>query len=288
MGRLEGQPGLAARAAAVREGRRRQRRAVRQRDPDGRRRGRAVRGAGREASGAISVERSRSGCRRLGARRSMRRPSSPAARFDRRLDVRWRRTSYSDITAAAHEPLVGSEPERPILSDEPGADAGRGRRTSPDPSSTCLAARHDAGRARVRHVRPHRARGDRLRRAATSRPSSPSASRPSSHGERSTSATPTGRRSGLPAAIETPFGESSADPAARCRAAPTGSTSSSSSCRSRAATRPTGRLTLQAIAGVLREHLPAGDPDGRHMRRGSRTRRCARDVRGFLTGSIDL
>ena len=42
-----------------------------------------------------------------------------AARFDRRLDLWWRRTSYTDITAEAHDPLVASEPERPVLSDEP-------------------------------------------------------------------------------------------------------------------------------------------------------------------------
>ena len=38
-----------------------------------------------------------------------------AARFDRHLDLRWRRTSYSDITAAAHEGLVSSEPEESVL-----------------------------------------------------------------------------------------------------------------------------------------------------------------------------
>jgi exodeoxyribonuclease V beta subunit len=42
-----------------------------------------------------------------------------AATFDRRLDPRWRRTSYSDITAAAHEAWVGSEPEEPVVADEP-------------------------------------------------------------------------------------------------------------------------------------------------------------------------
>ncbi|MBV8218738.1 MAG: UvrD-helicase domain-containing protein, partial [Solirubrobacterales bacterium] len=44
-----------------------------------------------------------------------------AARFDRRLDLWWRRTSYTDITAEAHDPVVGSEPERAGLQDEPEA-----------------------------------------------------------------------------------------------------------------------------------------------------------------------
>jgi exodeoxyribonuclease V beta subunit len=41
------------------------------------------------------------------------------ARWARQLDRRWRRTSYSDITAASHEAWVGSEPEEPLISDEP-------------------------------------------------------------------------------------------------------------------------------------------------------------------------
>jgi exodeoxyribonuclease V beta subunit len=43
--------------------------------------------------------------------------------FDRQLDRGWRRTSYTDITAEAHEPLVASEPEQPSLGDEPEAPA---------------------------------------------------------------------------------------------------------------------------------------------------------------------
>jgi len=41
-----------------------------------------------------------------------------AARFDRRLDTVWRRTSYSDITAGAHEARVASEPEERVVTDE--------------------------------------------------------------------------------------------------------------------------------------------------------------------------
>ena len=42
-----------------------------------------------------------------------------AARFERSLDRRWRRTSYTDITSRAHDAWVSSEPEAPIASDEP-------------------------------------------------------------------------------------------------------------------------------------------------------------------------
>jgi exodeoxyribonuclease V beta subunit len=47
-----------------------------------------------------------------------------AADFDRRLDLRWRRTSYTDITAAAHDAWVASEPEQPLLADEPAGPEG--------------------------------------------------------------------------------------------------------------------------------------------------------------------
>ncbi|AWK75425.1 AAA family ATPase [Rhodococcus oxybenzonivorans] len=43
-----------------------------------------------------------------------------AARFQRLLDTRWRRTSYSALTASAHEsPAVGSEAEVDVKADEP-------------------------------------------------------------------------------------------------------------------------------------------------------------------------
>jgi len=45
-----------------------------------------------------------------------------AAELARGLDLRWRRTSYSDITAASHDAWVGSEPEEPLLDDEPARD----------------------------------------------------------------------------------------------------------------------------------------------------------------------
>ena len=46
-------------------------------------------------------------------------PDLEAAVFDRTLDVGWRRASYSSITSPLHDqPAVGSEPERPLTSDE--------------------------------------------------------------------------------------------------------------------------------------------------------------------------
>ena len=48
-----------------------------------------------------------------------------AGRFGRRLDTRWRRTSYSAITAGAHEARVASEAEETVVSDEDVPTAAR-------------------------------------------------------------------------------------------------------------------------------------------------------------------
>ena len=73
--------------------------------------------------------------------------SLSARSFDRQLDLEWRRTSYSALTAAVHgiaiaEPSVGSEPEVSKEDDEssaavlpapaPGSDATAGRSGSAD------------------------------------------------------------------------------------------------------------------------------------------------------------
>jgi exodeoxyribonuclease V beta subunit len=87
------------------------------------------------AGGTVTVEP-------VGARAGARWMGTPgasgelrAASFDRGLDLAWRRTSYSGLTAAAHDaglatgvtaadssPAVGSEPEHGGLDDEPGDD----------------------------------------------------------------------------------------------------------------------------------------------------------------------
>ena len=94
-----------------------------------------------------------------------------AAELHRDVDWRWRRTSFSDITAGAHdEARVASEPEEPVLADEPAdlvlaagaaaAPPARRRRRAPSPR------RHAGGRP----GRDVRARGLRSRRLRRRRP----------------------------------------------------------------------------------------------------------------------
>jgi exodeoxyribonuclease V beta subunit len=71
-----------------------------------------------QAPGCISVERAEPA-----AHATWTDPRPPAAelvaaRFARQLDWGWRRTSYTDITAGAHEARVASEPEEGLLTDE--------------------------------------------------------------------------------------------------------------------------------------------------------------------------
>lgn len=81
----------------------------------------ALEGLAARAPGRISVEP----CTGPGARRWTGEPPAPgqlgAARYERVLDGRWRRTSYTGITAAAHDEVVGSEPDEPGITDEPAA-----------------------------------------------------------------------------------------------------------------------------------------------------------------------
>ncbi len=81
-----------------------------------------------KAPGRIEIERSVLGPQLTWEPPQASPPDLDAASFDRRLDLRWRRTSYSDITAESHEALVSSEPDEPILGDEP-----EGPVASPEP-----------------------------------------------------------------------------------------------------------------------------------------------------------
>ena len=221
----------------------------------------------RRAASASSARRS--GRPSAWAGRSATRPADArrAARFDRDLDWRWRRTSYSDITAGAHEARVASEPEERVVDDEePDAAAGAASpatTTEAGARGRAVAARGDAGR------RPTSARSCTAssRRPTSPRPTStPSSTRQVAAVQRAAAASTIGD----PAAVvggPARGDRDAARPAARrpsgcatSRAA-TGSTSSTSSCRWSAATTPTGRARRSAaIAARAARHLPPDDP----------------------------
>ena len=210
-----------------------------------------------------------------------------AARFDRRLDLWWRRTSYTDITAEAHDPLVASEPERPVLSDEPETptpvtvgDVVRPELERDSPLGgapvgvdfgtfvhTVLEATDFAASDLDAELAEHVA-------AALSR-------RALDLGE------PDRVVDGLRAAIETPLGPIVGGIRLRDVVRADRLDELEFELPLAGGDAPTGRLTLQAIAGALREQLPADDPLAGYAARLEDPALRAQ-VRGFLTGSIDL
>ncbi len=258
------------------------------------------------APGCVSVERA--SAQRPAGRWSGAAPGdgarSPRRRSTASWTARWRRTSYSDITAAAHEARVASEPEetrgrrrarrRPLRRLVPTtrrSPAGsrrarsrralRGRRRSRWPTSP-------AARRSARSCTPcfeaadfaaadldARARRRGSRETLARRPvdiGAPGGGRRRAAGGDRDAARPARRR---PAA-------------ARRRRARTGSTSSASSCRWRAATTPHRRGSRRARSAPCCARISARTTRSRATPTGSRTRSCAPRVRGYLTGSIDL
>ena len=228
--------------------------------------------------------RRRSGCRRAWARpRRASRAELDAARFDRELDWRWRRTSYSDITAGAYEARVASEPEERGRRRR-GAASRRRRPPAPDDDDEpallrgvpSLLGRH-AGRRRT----SARSCTACSRRPTSPRPTStPScAARVAAVQARRRASTSATRRASSPGCA----------PRSRRRS---GRCSAAAAARRRAR-RPARRARLRAAARRRRRRRPAA-LDARRDRRaccastcppatrspatpsGSTTRRCAR------------
>ena len=211
-----------------------------------------------------------------------------ASRFDRELDRRWRRTSYSDITAAAHEARVASEPDVDVTDDEPepatpppavpGGDAALLEVPS-------LLAEMPAGVDIGTFVHGVLEAADfaapDLTAELTARVAEARARRQLEIGDVATTV------AGLRAALETPLGPlvgglRLADVARADRL-----DELAFELPLAGGDRPSGRVTLDAIAAALDAHLPAGDPLAGYAAR-LRDPALRRDVRGYLTGSIDL
>jgi exodeoxyribonuclease V beta subunit len=218
-----------------------------------------------------------------------------AAVFDRTLDARWRRTSYTDITADAHDARVASEPEDDdTIRDEPAPPAGGDGAGWPPPKagedaewppsavgdaavSPLPLAAMPAGPAIGTFV--HRvleaadfAAPDLITELATH-----VTARTLDVGD------PARVVAGLAAAIETPLGPLLDDRPLRAFRREDRLDELAFELPLAGGEEPSGRLTLRAIAAVLRAH---GDELGYAERLEDPALRS--DVRGYLTGSIDL
>jgi exodeoxyribonuclease V beta subunit len=220
-------------------------------------------------------------------------PSGPlaTARFDRSLDERWRRTSYSDITAGAHEAWVGSEPEEPLLSDEPVAAvqpqvAGAALGDERSLPLAAMAAGPQVGTVVHRLLEAVEFDAPDLRGELSARLAAILEHSGVDVGD------PAAVVAGLALAIDTPLEGSGAGPgggSGRLRDVERADRLDELEFELPLAggDAASGSVALGAIAAVLRSWLPAWDPLAGYaerladpLLRGS--------VRGYLTGSIDL
>jgi exodeoxyribonuclease V beta subunit len=242
-----------------------------------------------EAPGRIAVERSA-----LGVPTAWSPPVEPAAelgaaRLHRRLDLWWRRTSYSDITAEAHDPLVSSEPERPVLSDEPEAP-------TPVSAHVPAAPRLELGREAPLGTMAVGIEFGTFVHAVLEATDFAAADLDAELADQIAAAgsrraldlgDPDQAVHGLRAAIETPLGPLVDGIRLRDVARADRLDELEFELPLAGGDEPTGPLTLQAIATVLRAHLPSSDPMALYATRLEDPALRA-TVRGFLTGSIDL
>jgi exodeoxyribonuclease V beta subunit len=207
--------------------------------------------------------------------------------FERTLDQRWRRTSFTDITAAAYEARVASEPERPLIDDEPDAEQAP---PAPPAVAAPLSAPSllsemgmgvDVGTFVHRVMEATDFAAADLEAELDLRVGEVYARRAAEIGDRERLV------AGLAAAIRTSLG-----PGLDGRALSdigTGDRLDELGFELPLAggDEPSGELTLTRIAETLRAWLPADDPLGGYADRlGDAGLRSV--VRGYLTGSLDL
>ena len=243
-----------------------------------------------EAPGSISVERSTV---EPGARWSGQAPAAAdlaVATFDRGLDWGWRRTSYSDITAGTYEARVASEPEEPVLDDEPGDAAPRAGAESAEAHADLVATPSLLADMPVGvHVGTfvHRV-FETTDFAAEDLDAELGASAAETQSRRGADiGDEAATVAGLRAAIETPLGPLLDGMRLRDVERRERLNELNFEIPLVGGDEPTARLTLAAIAGVLEEHLPADDPLAGYAAR-LRDPALRPSVRGYLTGSIDL
>jgi exodeoxyribonuclease V beta subunit len=244
-----------------------------------------------EVPGCIAVERSSLGLAVAWSPVASEPAALSAAVFDRTVDERWRRTSYTDITAGAYEARVASEPEEAVVADEPararagsgggdGSLALAGLRTGDLPLAK-MGSGVQVGTLVHRVLEATDFATTDLDAELATQIALAQARRRAELGD------PTVVAVGLRAAIDTPLGPVFGGIRLRDVRRADRLDELDFELPLAGGDEPTGRLTLAAIAGVLREHLAADDPlAGYADRLGDPALRPS--VRGYLTGSLDL
>src|SRR5581483_10692850 len=205
-----------------------------------------------------------------------------AARFDRRLDLWWRRTSYTDITSEAHEAMVASEPEQAVLADEPSAPtpvaldpAGGALELAPESPFGTMPVGVAFGTFVHRVFEATDFAAPDLDAELGVAVAAAQSRGPLELGE------PAGIVAGLRAAIETPLGPLLGGMCLRDIPRRDRLDELEFELPLAGGDAPTGQLTLRAIARTLSEHLPPGDPMAAYAARLEDPSLRAQ-VRGFL------
>ena len=246
-----------------------------------------------EVPGCTSVAPSTLGHARVWSGTPASEASLSAAAFRRTLDRGWRRTSYSDITAAAHDARVASEPEEDVVTDEILAEAPP---AAPAPAQVSL---DEITLRAVPSPLAHMPAGvhvgtfvhgvlEAVDFAAADLDAELAGCVARVQARRSVDVGDTAATiAGLRAALETPLGRLAGETRLRDVTRADRLDELGFELPLVGGDEPTGRLTLSAIGGVLREHLAADDPLARYAERLDDPA-LRSNVRGFLTGSIDL
>ena len=248
-----------------------------------------------DAPGRVSVERA-GGAGDGPLKPEPRQPAALAVRaFERTVDVAWRRTSYTGITAGGHEALVASEPEQPP--GRPGSDVGTAAvpmsLTEPDGGEEA------AGLRAVPSLLAEMPAGAEvgtlvhavLERADFAAPDLDAELARVLAEERAWRDVDVGDPAvvvaGLRAAIETPLGPVVADARLRDVVRADRLQELAFEFPLVGGDHPHAEVRLDAVAALLRAHLPAGDPLAGYPDRLAGPG-LQQDLRGYLAGSIDL
>jgi exodeoxyribonuclease V beta subunit len=244
-----------------------------------------------QASGCISVERVDGGTGAAWRSAQAEPVELSASRFDRTLDPRWRRTSYTAITSGAHEARVASEAEETAVADEALPTSRRSAPAGADPDEVRLRATPSLlaampGGAAVGTFLHHVIQGADfaavdLEGELRSSLGEAGARQPAEIGDRAIAV------SALRAAIETPLGPLVGGLRLRDIARPDRLDELGFELPLVGGDTPTGSLDVAGIGALLTAHLPEGDP---LLGYAARLAEPALQTghRGYLSGSLDL
>lgn len=215
-----------------------------------------------------------------------------AGTFERTLDARWRRISYSSIVSGAREEPVATEPEVDVVGDEllptaataeavPSTDAEEERLRATPAILAAMPGGADVGDLLHRVLEATDFANSDLEAELAARLAEQRSLRDVDIGDTAAAIT------GLAAVIETPLGLLLGETRLRDAGGPDRLDELTFELPLVGGDTPTGRLALSDVASLLEAHLPAGDPLEGYAER-LRDPLVLWDLRGYLTGILDL